>query len=268
MTALHITSRQNERIKRAAKLRQRRQRERQGRFLIDGCREISRAVAAGVELVEAYICSPFCQEDDARQLARQIQESTAADVATVTPEVYEKLCFGDRRDGIVVVAQTPTRDLASFHLPPQPLVAVVERLEKPGNVGAVIRTADGAGVDGVMVADPGTDLFNPNAVRASLGAIFSINLCVADSRSIRDWLVRAQLPIAAARPDASMDYDRYDFRPGAAIVLGSEATGLSDVWQGDQVTAISLPMRGIADSLNVSATAAVLLYEASRQRQT
>lgn len=264
---MHITSRQNARVKQTAKLRQRRQRDRQGRFLIDGLREIERALDAGVEPLEAFVCQPLCDSEAAERLAERLEQSTA-DVATVTPEVYEKLCFGDRHDGIVVAAATPTRTLESFRLPARPLVVVVEGLEKPGNVGAVIRTADGAGVDGVMVADPLADLWNPNTIRASLGAIFSLNLCVADSSAIRDWLRGYAVPIVAARPDATLAYDQFDFRPGGAIALGSEADGLSDLWQGDGVTAISLPMRGIADSLNVSATAAVLLYEAARQRQT
>lgn len=264
---MHITSRQNARVKLTAKLRHRRQRDRQGRFLIDGCREIGRALDAAVEPLEAFICPPLCNTTAAMRLVDRLEQTTA-EVATVTPEVYEKLCFGDRRDGMVVVAASPQRTLAAFRLPEHPLVVVIQGVEKPGNVGAVIRSADGAGVDGVMVADPRTDLWNPNAIRASLGAIFSVNLCVADSSAICSWLIGEGIPIVAARPDATLPYDRYDFRPGAAIALGSEAAGLTDQWRGDQITPISLPMRGIADSLNVSASAAVLLYEAARQRQT
>jgi TrmH family RNA methyltransferase len=146
-------------------------------------------------------------------------------------------------------------------------VAVLEGVEKPGNVGAVLRSADGAGVDAVIVADPRTDLFNPNTIRASLGAVFGAHVCTASSAEVRAWLAAAGVPLFAAKPQAAVSYSEADYRGGAAFVLGSEATGLSDAWSGADVTAIVLPMRGVCDSLNVSVTAAVLFYEAQRQRQ-
>ena len=145
-------------------------------------------------------------------------------------------------------------------------MAVLEGLEKPGNVGAVLRSADGAGVDAVIVADPRTDLFNPNTIRASLGTVFGAGVCTATAAETLAWLRRLGVPIFAARPEATLDYADVDYRGGAAIVLGSEAEGLSAAWTAADVTAMRLPMRGVADSLNVSATAAVLFYEAQRQR--
>jgi RNA methyltransferase, TrmH family len=261
----HITSRQNVRVKEAAKLRLARQRVRQGRFLIDGPRELLRALDAGVEIVETFICPPLGTSNEARQAAeRATQAATVA--ATVTEEVFEKLRFGERTGGVVAVARTPVRSLANVSLPPAPLIAVIEGLEKPGNVGAVLRSADGAGVDAVIVADPHGDLFNPNTIRASLGTVFGAHVCTAPTEEVQTWLAELGVPIVTARPDAALDYAALDYRPGAAIVLGSEAAGLSDRWRGADVTAVRLPMRGIADSLNVSATAAVLFYEAQRQR--
>jgi TrmH family RNA methyltransferase len=265
MPPQHITSRQNARIKEAAKLRLARQRERQGRFIIDGSRELLRAIDAGIEIVEAFICEPRCIDEDTKRAAARVG-ATAAVVATVTNEVFEKLCFGERTGGVLAVARTPVRSLDRLKLPPAPLVAVIEGLEKPGNVGAVLRSADGAGVDAVVIADPRTDLFNPNTIRASLGTVFGANVCTATSAEVQAWLRGLGLPMFAARPEATLLYSEVDYRGGAAIVLGSEAEGLTSAWSGGEVTPIGLPMRGIADSLNVSATAAVLFYAAQRQR--
>jgi TrmH family RNA methyltransferase len=261
----HITSRQNPRVKDAAKLRDRRARERQGRFIVDGAREILRAINAGVVIVEAFVCEPLCVEADARDTRTRL-EQTGADIATVTPEVFAKLCFGKGRDGLVAIGGMSSGTLGDIKLPSPPLIAVLEGVEKPGNVGAVLRSADGAGVDAVIVADPRTDLFNPNTIRASLGTVFAANVCTASAAEALAWLREAGVPVFVAKPQAAMNYVEADYRGGAAFVLGSEAEGLSAAWSGSGVTPISLPMRGVADSLNVSATAAVLFYEAQRQR--
>jgi TrmH family RNA methyltransferase len=260
-----ITSRQNPRVKDAARLRIGRERQRAGKLIIDGAREISRAVAAGVRCVEAFICEPSSDSAECRSALDALRAAGAA-VFDVTQDVFAKLAFGDRDDGIVAVAETPRRELQDLRLPPNPLVAVLEGLEKPGNVGAILRAADAAGVDAVVVADGRTDLYNPNTIRASLGTVFRENVCAAASAATIDWLQSQKLEIIAARPDAEKSYSDVDFRRGAAIVLGSEAHGLSDAWRGQHTTPVSLPMLGIADSLNVSTTAAVLFYEALRQR--
>ena len=260
-----ITSRQNQRVKDAAKLRDRRAREKQRRTLIDGARELGCAIDAGVPLLEVFVCEPLCS-DDARQIVRRQLDATEAVVSYVTAEVFEKLAFGERAEGVVGVVSTPAPALTDLTLPPKPIVAVLEGIEKPGNVGAVIRSADAAGVAAVIVADGGTDLFNPSAIRASLGTIFALPVAAASSHDTLSWLGEQGLPIFATQPDASLTYTEVDWSAGGAMILGSEARGLGDVWQGDKVTPIGLPMRGVADSLNVSATAAVLFYEALRQR--
>jgi TrmH family RNA methyltransferase len=265
MPPQHITSRQNVRVKEAAKLRDARQRQRQSRFIVDGAREILRALEANIEIVEAFICEPLLRDEDARLAAARLSDSQAV-VASVTEEVFEKLCFGERTTGVLAIAKAPHRSLAQLKLPANPIIAVIEGVEKPGNVGAVLRSADGAGVDAVIVADPRTDLFNPNTIRASLGTVFDANVCTASTEEVLAWLKGQGVAAYAARPDAQLLYTEADYRHGAAIVLGSEAEGLSDEWNAAGVTGIRLPMRGIADSLNVSATAAVLFYEAQRQR--
>ena len=266
MTELPITSRQNQRVKDAVRLRDRRQRDSQGRCLIDGLRELGRAIDAGIELVEVFVCEPLCRGDAAREVFAKL-DKTATTVSKVTPEVFEKLAFGDRTEGVVGVATTPMKALTEITLGERPLVAVLEGVEKPGNLGAVLRSADGAGVAALVVADRRTDLYNPAAIRASLGTIFSIPVCEATSQETLAWLRACELPIVTSRTDGEVPYTEVDYSAGAAIVLGSETEGLSDIWSGSDITAIRLPMLGAADSLNVSATAAVIFYEALRQRR-
>lgn len=266
MPRQEITSRQNSRVKEAARLRDARQRSKQGRFVIDGVREIDRALDAGIHFVEAFICPALCGSPASEQLVRRLDD-TAAVVAEVTPEVFEKLSFGARSDGVVVVATAPTRPMDQLVLPERPLVAVLEGVEKPGNVGAILRSADGAGMDAVIVVDPATDLFNPNTIRASVGTVFSKQVCVATADQVLTKLRELNVPLIATRPDAERPYTEIDFRQGAALLFGSEAAGLSAAWNQVDITGVRLPMRGIADSLNVSTTAAVLFYEALRQRE-
>ena len=190
-----------------------------------------------------------------------------ARLVEVTETALAKLAFGDRADGIVAVGLRPPLDLAGVRLGTDPLVAVVEGVEKPGNLGAILRSADGAGVDALVAADPRTDLFNPNAIRASLGTIFAVPLAAGPSHEVRAWLVELGLRIVVARVDADRAYTEVDLTGPLAIVLGSEAAGLGPTpGPGRTSSAVRLPMRGVADSLNVSAAGAVLLYEARRQR--
>ena len=260
-----LTSVQNPRVKAAVRLRDGRHREKQGRIRIDGARELLRAVRAGVSLVEVFVCRPLCQSADAREVLAELAEC-GAEVLEVAEPVFEKLAFGDRSEGVVGVARMPRPTLSELKLPENPLVAVLEGVEKPGNVGAVLRTADAAGVSALVVADGRTDLYNPNAIRASLGTIFTVPVCTATAEETLDWLRQHSLAIYAARVDGSVPYTDVDYRGPTAVVLGSEAEGLTDAWKGADVTAIRLPMLGAADSLNVSATAAILFYEALRQR--
>jgi TrmH family RNA methyltransferase len=260
-----ITSTSNPRIKAAARLRDRRGRDQQGRIIIDGVREIGRAVAAGVEVVELFCFPELCRDEEHQAVLRAAQQLNA-DLVEVTPQVMEKLAYGQRVEGIVAIARPPERRLADLSLPPDALVAVVEAVEKPGNLGAIVRTADAAGVAAVLVVQGVTDLFNPNAIRASLGAIFTVPVLSATSEAVLDWLRARKFRLYAARVDGTVPYTKADFRQQTAIILGSEASGLSAAWQGTDVAAICLPMHGSVDSLNLSATAAVLFYEALRQR--
>ena len=264
---MRITSTANPRIKAAARLRDRRGRADQGRIIIDGVREIGRALEAGVQVTELFYFSELCSDEAHQRLIEQAGQE-GADLIEVTPPVMEKLAYGNRVEGVVAVATEPRRTLAELELPADALVAVVEGIEKPGNLGALVRTADAAGIAAVIAAGSVTDLYNPNAIRASLGAIFRLPVCAASVEQTLAWLREQQFRIIAARVDVGIDYSQADFRGPAAIVLGSEAAGLSAAWSGQKITAVSLPLLGCVDSLNVSATAAVLFYEALRQRRT
>jgi TrmH family RNA methyltransferase len=259
-----ITSTRNARIAAAAALRDRRARDDARLTLVDGVRELSRALDAGARVAEV-----FADEASLAPDARDALERARAAGATITPvnvAVLRRLAYGDRAEGLVATVAIPDLALEALALPADPLVVVLEAVEKPGNLGAVLRSADGAGADAVILADPRTDPFNPNAIRASLGTIFATRLAAAPAADVHAWLERAGLRILAARVDGAVPYTEVDLRGGVAIVLGSEAEGLTDAWSGDGVTAVRLPMLGVADSLNVSITAAVLLYEARRQR--
>ncbi len=266
MSDATITSVRNPRVQAAAALRERRERARQQRILIDGVRELTRAFDAGVTLIEVFACQGGETDDASVALLRRLT-TAGVPVVQVAPHVFERVAYGERATGLVGVAETPSAMLDGLRLPDGALVAVVEGCEKPGNLGAVLHGADAAGLSAVIVADGGTDLFNPNVIRASLGTVFTMPVAVASSFDALAFLRAARFTIVAARVDAAQDYSAIDYRGTTAIVLGSEATGLSNAWRAPDISAVQLPMRGVADSLNLSATAAVLFYEALRQRR-
>lgn len=266
-----ITSLQNPRVKEAVKLRDRKGREQQGRILIEGVREIGRALDAGIDITEAFHCESLCSAAPAAELLAKLRRRRETSLLSVSEQVMSKLSFGDREEGLIAIARPPHRSLddlaASLKEKVPPLFAVVEGVEKPGNLGAILRTADAAGVSGVIVASGGTDLYNPNTIRSSLGAIFSVPVRAATSIETLAWLRKQRLCIFATRVDAALTYSEADFVPPCVIILGSEAGGLSPLWTSSDITPISLPMLGSVDSLNLSATAAILFYEALRQRK-
>ena len=266
MTAPEISSASNPRVQAAARLRDRREREAHGQSLVDGGREIGRAIASGIELVAVFACVDLVSSVDATA-ALESARATGFDVTEVSAKVLAKLAFGDRSDGLVAVIRTPPTDINRLVLPANPLIVVAEAVEKPGNLGAILRSADGAGADALVAADPRTDVFNPNAIRASLGTIFALPLAIASTADTLAWLRAAGIAIVVARVDGAVPYTQANLLGPVAIVLGSEAHGLADAWSGPDVQAVHLPMLGLADSLNVAAAGAVLLYEARRQRE-
>ena len=260
-----LTSTANPRVKAVATLRDRRERDRTGLTIVDGAREVRRALDAGATVDEVFVCTPLLQGEDARA-ALDALEARAIPVRTTNNAVFEKLAFGDRAEGLLAVVRIPSTALDDLDLPPDPLVVVLEAVEKPGNLGAALRSVDGAGADALIVASGRTDPFNPNVIRASAGTVFSVPLATAEAGDVIAWLGARGIRIVAAQVGAPVAYTDADLRGPVAIALGSEADGLTGAWNGGGIEAVSLPMHGIADSLNVSVTAAVLLYEARRQR--
>jgi TrmH family RNA methyltransferase len=276
-----IDSPSNPRIRAALELRGRREREKTGLTLVDGLREARRAVDAGVEVETAFVVPTASSEPLEPKLAAIVAalERRGVRPVDVSERAMERLAFGRRAEGLVLVVRPRLADLATLldergaaltaRAAPTsasvPLVVITEDVEKPGNLGAILRTADAVGADAV-IAIGGTDLHNPNVIRASLGTVFGLPLASASADEARAWTSDRGLAIVAARVDAPRLYVEADLRGPLAIVLGNEAAGLSPAWHGKDVTAVRLPMLGVADSLNVAAAAAVLLYETWRQR--
>jgi TrmH family RNA methyltransferase len=257
----------NPRVKGWIRLRDRAERERTGMTLVDGRREIARALSAGADIVEVAVGPGAATSEEGVELRERL-EAAAVPCIDVSAAIERRLGFGDRSEGLVAVVRIPPLGLDRLRLPEASLVVVLDALEKPGNLGAVLRTADAVGVDALVLSDPVTDAFNPNAVRASLGTIFTVPLASAPGATVRAWLRVQGLSIVVARVDGERPHTGIDLRGPTALVLGSEAHGLAGSWDDDDVVAVRIPMLGIADSLNVSVAAAVLLYEALRQRDT
>lgn len=260
-----LTSTTNPRFRAATSLRERRQRDRTGLTLIDGARELRRAIGAGVEIVEAFVCESMLAGPDARAALDSLSAGTAI-VRATNESLMRKLAFGERAEGIVAVARIPSVSIADLRAEGDALLIVVEGIEKPGNLGAVLRSADGAGADGVVAASPATDLYNPNTIRASAGTVFTVPLATAHPVEVLVWLRQHQIRVIATRVDAPLQYTAVDLTGPIALVFGAEADGLSQAWDAEDVLSVHVPMLGVADSLNVSVTAAILVYEARRQR--
>jgi TrmH family RNA methyltransferase len=261
-----ITSLQNQRVKDALRLRERRGRKLQDRIIIDGAREVRRALEADFALAELYVCEELVRCPDALRVI-ELGREREVELLRVSPNVMGKLAFGQRIEGVIAVASTPRNRWPEDGLTDPSIVVVLERVEKPGNLGGVLRTADAAGVGAVLIADTKVDVYGPNTIRASLGTVFSLPVVSAAGTEILAWLRRQEIAMFAARVDGAIDYAAADFAGRVALVLGSEAEGLSPLWRAADITSVALPMLGKADSLNVSVTAAVLVYEALRQQR-
>jgi TrmH family RNA methyltransferase len=263
MSSTPITSRANPLIKELAQLAKARNRRAKGRFLIEGGREIERAIAGGIDL-ERILVAPELLARQGRELPGAVPDGV--ETVEVSASAFGALSRRQNPDGLIAVGKSPARHLASLDLSVNPFVLVAERIEKPGNLGGIFRTCDGAGVDAVLVADAATDLENPNVVRASQGSVFTVPAAVAPAAECVDYLRRHRLAFVALTPDASDELWDLDLTGPVAIAVGSEDAGLSDTIVASARTA-RLPMSGRADSLNASVAAAVALYEVVRQRR-
>ncbi len=257
MEATVISSLQNPRVKHLVQLQQKSaERRRTGLFVVEGQRELQHCLAAGFTVQELFVLAGC-----------EIKPVECA-VNLVTPQVYEKIAYRGTTEGVVAVVQARQHSLSDLQLPASPLLVVLESVEKPGNLGAVLRSADAAGADAVVVCDPLTDLYNPNLIRASIGACFSVPLIACSSEECITFLQHNNIQILTAQLQDSNLYYATDMRRPTALVFGTESTGLTPQWRQAATAHIRIPMLGRMDSLNVSVSAAILLFEAVRQRAT
>lgn len=262
-----ITSLQNPKVKSVLALRDRRERDETGQFLIEGFREFSRFLGGKGAPSALFYCPLLFLGENEGALLQQAREAKA-ELYECSEAVFRKISYRDRPDGIIAVAPKPHPSLESLekHLSPSPFLVVAEAIEKPGNLGTILRSSDACGVDGVIVCDKCTDVFNPNVVRASVGTLFTRPVIEATSEQTIEWLKKKGIAILAATPHATKNYTDFDWKNPVAIVLGTEQTGLSPQWLEKSDVKIRIPMCGVADSLNVAMAATVLLYEGLRQR--
>ena len=263
---MKITSPANPRIKSLIRLGKKNERLRTGLMAVEGIREISRAAAAGVVFREAYHCPDIASGREERELLASLG-TAGAELIEVSAAVFGKLAYREGTGGIVAVAARAEHSLGELEPGERPLIIVIDHLEKPGNLGAVFRSADGSGADAVIVSDPSAELSNPNVIRASLGTVFTVPSAVAPAAEVIGWLRERGITIVAAAPGGCTEWFDADLASPCAIVVGSEDRGLGDEWLKAAGVRVTIPMRGAADSLNASATAAILLYEALRQRK-
>lgn len=260
-----ITSLQNPRVKALVRLRERRERDDAGLFLIEGFREVRRALERKVRLKELFFCADRFLGENEPALLEQAQ-AAGAQLFELSKEAFAKVSYRDRPDGLLAVAPQWRKGLRDLVLSPRPFLLVVESIEKPGNLGTILRSADAAGVDGVIVCDPVTDLFNPNVVRSSTGVLFAVPVVVAESPEVHAWLKEKGIRVVATTPDTPHLYTKTGLTGPLAIVMGSEQYGLSQFWLQEANALVRIPMAGQADSLNVAMATIITLFEAVRQR--
>ncbi len=255
-----ISSTQNPRVKALVALRK----ERGGAVIVEGVREIDAALSAGVPVQAVWLCPALLSESE-RALLPQLAAACSQHIE-VAPHVFEKIAYREHPGGLLVVVEPKRLTLMDLALPHSPLLLVMEGIEKPGNVGAMLRTADAAGVHAVLLCDCPLDLYNPNLIRASLGTVFTLPVVATTVQEACAFLLEHGIRAVVTTPHAQMDYSECDLSGPCAIVLGSEKEGISHAWEGVKAERVRIPMAGRADSLNVSVAAAVVLFEAVRQR--
>lgn len=261
-----ISSFQNPLIKQIVLLQEKsRERRKNGLFIIEGLREISLALKGGYLLKILLFCPEIISEEEIIKLKESANNK--AEFIEITSEIYQKLAYRSSTEGVLAIAQT--KDLSISNLKPEtrnPLILIAEAPEKPGNIGALLRTADAANVDAVIIANPKTDMYNPNIIRSSVGCLFTNQVATGSTSEIISFLRENNISIYCAALQASVRYDSIDFKKPSAIVVGTEDTGLSDEWLQNSTQNIIIPMQGEIDSMNVSVAAGILIFEAKRQR--
>ncbi len=260
-----ITSTQNPLVKSILKLQQKASaRKSAGLFVAEGRREVSLALAAGIQASHMLICPDIYMVDPAYPINLTAEEN--APNIMVSRQVYNKLAYRKDVEGVILVGKTPHHVLEGLRLKKHPLLLVLEKVEKPGNLGAILRTSDAAGVDAVILTDPVTDIYNANVIRASMGCVFTLPVIECTARQAIDWLKKNHVSIYAAALQTETFYYGVEMRHATALVFGAENTGLNQAWRQAANQIIKIPMAGSIDSMNIAASAAILTFEAIRQR--
>ncbi len=261
----HISSTQNKRIKYISELQNKsRERKKSGLFVIEGPKEILMALDAGYTIRELYFCPGIIKGESFEDIDNQL--CTSIPKYSVDKHVFSKIAYRESTGGIMAIAEQKRQSLSQVKLPNNPLILITEAMEKPGNLGALLRTADASKVDAVIVCDPKSDVYNPNVIRSSVGCMFSQNIITGTSQEVIDWLKSNDIQILCTALTASKPYHEINYKKASAIVMGTEATGLTNIWLDNSDQNIIIPMQGVNDSLNVSVSAAVVVFEAVRQR--
>ena len=264
MTKL-ITSPHNPLIKNILLLTEKsRERREQNLFVIEGVRETRLAIASGITITTLVCCRSIIGETDLLDLTQKCESLT--DIIEVPQEIYNRIAYRNDHEGVITLAEPKPISLNDLALSKTPLILVLETVEKPGNLGAVLRTADAARLDAVIICDPQTDIYNPNAIRASIGCIFTIPVVTSTSEETISWLQSKKIKSFGTALTAEQFYHQSDFSGATAIIMGSEANGLSKTWLSNADTLVKIPMNGKIDSMNVSTSAAIVIFEALRQR--
>jgi len=260
-----ITSAQNSYIKELLQLREKSKiRKKTQTFLIEGFREISVALKGNYAIKTILFYPKICTITKAKEIA-----NSNTNIIELSKEAYKKLAYRDTTEGIIAVAKSKNFSLQNIKFTTKnPLILVAEAPEKPGNIGALLRTADAAGIDAVFIANPKTDLYNPNIIRASIGCVFTTKIATGTTSEIISFLKNKNINRYGASLTASVAYQTINFKQASAIIVGTETTGLTNEWLQNTTQNISIPMRGVIDSLNVSVSAAIIIFEAIRQRNT
>jgi len=262
-----VKSLQNSRIKEITKLRKRSCRDERGVLVIEGYREVFRALENRHPVHDLYFCPEFFQGENEPALLQRARDAGCRLIECSAP-VFEKIAYRDRPEGLLALGGQVGRELSDMPRRADSLFLVAEAIEKPGNLGSILRSADAAGASGVIVCDPRTDLNNPNTVRASIGTLFAVPVAQADTPGTIDWLKNNNIRIIIASPDAARNYTHIDLRGPVALVVGTEQLGLSKSWIDHADESAMIPMYGQVDSLNVANAATLLLFEAVRQRNS
>lgn len=258
---LEITSLKNPRLKFLSSLEKAKERRELGLFIAEGIREISLAQQSGFEIETFYICPEIFKQDKNYPI-----DLESKDVLLLPLDLFSKVAYRENTGGIIAIVKTKNVGIQNLPFREKGLYLILEKVEKPGNIGAMLRTADAAGLDGVIVCDPATDFFNPNVVRSSVGCLFTVPIASATNDEVFSWCEKNKIQICATALTASKNYTSVDYAKSSAILMGSESEGLSDFWISKANERIIIPMHGKIDSMNVSNAAAVVIYEALRQR--